>query len=385
MTAGNGNKSMDVAICTGGVFPAAMGGSQRHTRLLVEHLAKKPDLRLHVLHPHEKKQFPDLPSVSEIQVPRFNSRIQYLFDCYGFSRNVAKALSTLPPHTIIYGQCTAVWSGIGGFRDRFIFNPHGLEPYQTIDWKNYLKYTPMRWTHDWLFGKSRHIISLGGRLTGIIRKAAHSEAKIHILPNAVDLPPNPKPKAFGPVCRLAFVGRHFSNKGIQDLAEAMRILAGTPYRDRVRLDLVGDGPLLPELKAAYSSPTVTFHGRQGDEFLNKVLEEADLFVFPTLFEGMPTVVMEAMSYGTPIAVTDTGATLDLLDEQVGYLLEKRNPAQIAEIIKRFVDLPDTAKRAMGAAARAKVANQFTWPVVAEQHYQLFSRVHAGLKNSPRAA
>jgi glycosyltransferase involved in cell wall biosynthesis len=232
----------------------------------------------------------------------------------------------------------------------------------------------MRWAHDWLFGQSRHIVSLGGRLTVIIQKAAHRDARIHVLPNAVDLPPNPRAKAFGPVARLAFVGRHFSNKGIQDLAEAMRILAGTSYKDRVRLDLVGDGPLLAELKAAYSSPTVTFHGRQGDDFLNKVLEEADLFVFPTLFEGMPTVVMEAMSYGTPIAVTDTGATLDLLDDQVGFLLQKRNPGQIAETIKRFVDMPEAAKRAMGAAARAKIAKQFTWPVVAEQHYDLFKQV-----------
>ncbi|OQA32744.1 MAG: putative teichuronic acid biosynthesis glycosyltransferase TuaC [Betaproteobacteria bacterium ADurb.Bin341] len=381
MTAGN--SPLRVAIATGGVFPEAVGGSQRHTRLLVEHLSKNHDVELHVLHPHAKRLFEGMESVREITIPRFNSRIQYLFDCYGYSRRVRDVISTLPPETIIYGQCTAVWSGISRFRDRFVLNPHGLEPYQTLDRKTRLKYTPMRWAHDWLFNQSRHIISLGGRLTDIIRDSAHPSAKIHVIPNAVDLPASPPCKQFGPVCRLAFVGRHFSNKGIRDLVEAMRLLADTPYRDRVRLDLVGDGPLLPELRTAYTSPNVTFHGRQGDDFLNRILAEADLFVFPTLFEGMPTVVMEAMSYGTPIAVTDTGATLDLLDEQVGFLLQKKNPGQIAETIKRFVDLPAESKRAMGDAARAKIARQFTWPVVARQHYELFRNLAEDLRTIQR--
>lgn len=366
-----GDSRLRVAIATGGVFPEAVGGSQRHTRLLVEHLARREDLELVVLHPHAKRLFGDFDRVREVTVPRFHSHVQYLFDCYGSSRHFAREIRKLPSDTVVYGQCTAVWSGIPSIRERFVLNPHGLEPYQTIDWKNRLKYTPMRWAHDWLFRQSRHIISLGGRLTEIIRRAAHPAAKVHVIPNAVDLPRTAAPKQFGPVCRLAFVGRHFSNKGIRDLVEAMRLLADTPYRDRVRLDLVGDGPLLAELKAGYSSPTVTFHGRQGDEFLNRTLAEADLFVFPTLFEGMPTVVMESMSHGTPIAVTDTGATLDLLDDDVGFLLRKRDPAHIAETIRRFVDLPVERKRAMGEAARAKVARQFTWPVVAEQHYRLF--------------
>lgn len=374
MTAGE--PVFNVAIATGGVFPEAVGGSQRHTRLLVEHLARMPGIQLHLLHPHAKSLFAECPNVHEIHVKRVPSRIQYIFECYNYSKRIATAIEALPSDTVIYGQCTAVWAGIPRFRDRFVLNPHGLEPYQTLTTREWINYTPMRLAHNWMFRQSRHIVSLGGRLTGIIKRRAHPDAAIHVIPNAVDLPAVAQPKDFSGVCRLLFVGRHFANKGIPDLLAAMRLLSETPYRNKVRLDLVGDGPLMEPLRREFESPFIAFHGRQGDAFLEEKLREANLFVFPTLFEGMPTVVMEAMAHGTPIAVTDTGATMDLLDDEVGFLLEKHNPAQIAETIMRFIDLSEGKRSVMGAAARRKIEGRFTWPVVAQQHLNLFTRIAA---------
>lgn len=367
-------KPISVAICTGGVFPHAVGGSQRHTKLLVEHLARYPDLRITVIHPHTAKVFTDLPNVNEVRAEPHCSGIQYLFDCYGFSKNVRTALEQLPSDTVIYGQCLAVWAGVQKFRDRFIFNPHGLEPYQAITWKSWLKYTPMREVHSWLFRQSRHIISLGGRLTEIIRRHAHHNASIHVVPNAISPPAAPPPKSFTAPHRLLFVGRHVYNKGIVYLLEAMRLLNEEGYGGRVRLDLVGSGPLLESLRTEYESQNVSFHGGANDGDMAALLREAALFVFPTLFEGMPTAVMEAMAHGTPIAVTDTGATLDLLTRQNGFLLRKQDPRHIADTVKRFVGLPTDVKRAMGLAARQRVIDHFTWDVVAAEHHRLFHEV-----------
>jgi glycosyltransferase involved in cell wall biosynthesis len=363
-----------VAICTDGVFPHAVGGAQRHTKLLVEHLATYPDLDLTVLHPHRERVFAHVPGIHEVHIEPVVGGIQYLFDCYGFSKNVRRALATLPRDTVVYGQCLAVWSGVSALRDRFIFNPHGLEPYQAITLESRLKYTPMREVHSWLFRQSRHIVSLGGRLTGIIRRHAHRAAKIHVLPNAIELPPSPSAKRYGDPCRLLFVGRHVSNKGIVYLLEAMRLLAAEGYGERVRLDLVGSGPLLDQLRSDYQMPNITFHGAAPEHELNALQDAADLFVFPTLFEGMPTVVMEAMAYGTPIAVTDTGATLDLLTAENGFLLRKQDPRHIADTIKDFIALPPDRKRAMGEAARHHVQKHFTWGIIASDHRRVFHEV-----------
>lgn len=365
---------LTVAICTGGVFPHAVGGSQRHTRLLVEHLAAYPDLRIVVVHPHGTRVFPELPDVEERHAEPVSGGLQYLFDCHGYSKNVRRVLDTLPGDTVIYGQCLAVWSGVTGFRDRFVFNPHGLEPYQANTWESWLKYTPMREVHSWLFRQSRHIVSLGGRLTDIIRRHAHRDARIHVLPNAVTLPPDPPGKTHSPPCRLLFVGRHVRNKGIVYLLEAMRILAAEGYGDTVRLDLVGSGPLLEDLRSRYSGPSITFHGGVSDEMMLALEASADLFVFPTLFEGMPTAVMEAMAHATPIAVTDTGATRDLLTVDNGYLLRKQDPRHIADTVKEFISLSPQRRRAMGAAARQHVGNRFTWTVVAAEHRRVFREV-----------
>lgn len=364
-------RKIPVAICTDGVFPHFVGGAQRHTRLLVEHLACYDDLDISVLHQHPEKVFTDNPGVREITVPAYRSGVQYLFDCYGYSRNVLAALRTLPPETIIYGQCLAVWSGIKGLRDRLVFNPHGLEPYQSIGWQATLKLTPMRKVHDWLFWNARHIVSLGGRLTDIINSRKHPDAMVHVLPNAVALPPAPTEKAFTPPIRLLFIGRHVYQKGITYLLQAMRLLDERGLGKQVRLDLVGSGPLRDQLMRDFALPNVTFHGSLTDGRMADLLEQADLFVFPTLFEGMPTAVMEGMAQGTPIAVSDTGATLDLLSPENGFLLRKQDPGHVADTVAQFLAMPMEDKRRMGLAAYETIRNRYTWEKVAADHRRLF--------------
>lgn len=365
---------LPVAICTDAVFPHAVGGIQRHTRLLVEHLARYDDLGITVLHRHPEKVFADCPGVNEITVPAYRSGIQYLFDCYGYSRNMREALRALPADTIVYGQGLAVWSGMKDLRERFVLNPHGLEPYQSIGWWPTLKLTPMRKVHDWLFWNSRHIVSLGGRLTDIIRDRKHPAAEIHVLPNAVTLPPAPADKKFEPPLRLLFIGRHVFHKGITHLLQAIRLLDQRGLTRKIHLDLVGSGPLRDGLMRDFPHPSITFHGGVSDETMAELLRNADLFVFPTLFEGMPTAVMEGMAQGTPIAVTDTGATLDLLSEDNGFLLRKQDPVHIADTIERFLEIPIDQKRQMGRAAYETIRARFTWNKVAADHRQLFLRL-----------
>src|SRR5690606_10025817 len=110
----------------------------------------------------------------------------YLKECFAYSKRIHKAL-TEGEFDIIYSQGLSVWYEADQFSDKLIINPHGLEPYQAIGFKNSLLAIPFKRVFNRIFSKSRYVVSLGGRLTGILEKHVDSK-KIVVLPNAVNLP-----------------------------------------------------------------------------------------------------------------------------------------------------------------------------------------------------
>lgn len=77
----------------------------------------------------------------------------------------------------------------------------------------------------------------------------------------------------------------------------------------------------------------------------------DLFMLTSEFEGMPMVIMEAMSFGIPVMATDVGGINEMVDEQNGFLLPKNfDPAAAAEIIEKFRGQPSSFRQAFRKAA-----------------------------------
>jgi glycosyltransferase involved in cell wall biosynthesis len=183
------------------------------------------------------------------------------------------------------------------------------------------------------FRHARHLISLGGRLTGILeRETGRLSGKIVVIPNGVVVPgASPrKPRDASEPIRLLFVGRLAPNKGVPDLLEGMDELGRRGASGRFRLDIVGGGPLLDALRAANKRPNVAFLDKVSDDRLEELYASADALVLPTLFEGMPTVVLEAMARGIPVLVTDVGASKELVDDSNGQIIPKRAPEALAD-------------------------------------------------------
>jgi glycosyltransferase involved in cell wall biosynthesis len=89
---------------------------------------------------------------------------------------------------------------------------------------------------------------------------------------------------------------------------------------------------------------------------------------------MPTVVLEAMSYGKPVIVTDVGATRELVDSSNGYVIPKNNVEELVKAIVSFHELSDDERRALGETSRRKVEERFVWEAVAEEYLKLFKSV-----------
>lgn len=368
-----------VLFCTDGIFPHMVGGIQRHSRLLAESLSKLPDIDLSVIHPHEGiTVFDPALGIKEIVVVPEKSSGTYLIDCYKFSKQVMK-VSLQYRDAVIYAQGLTVWSGIGAVKNRLILNPHGLESLQTLTMKENLIGMPFRMIMRHQFKNSRYVVSLGGRLTGLINKMVPVE-KIAVLPNAVNVPPLIARNFSAKPMKFLFVGRFAFNKGIDILATAVKELNAEGWQDRTEFNLVGKGPLFDEYVKTFDFPNLHFLGFASDEKLEELYRTNDVFVLPTLFEGMPTVVLEAMANGMPIIVTDTGATTEMVDKANGIIIEKRDVASLKKAIINFVESNEQSRRERSRASYEKVKNNFSWERIAGLHAGLFKQVSREIKS-----
>ena len=363
-------KKRQLLFVTDGIFPHSIGGMQRHSALLLEALAKTKELEIIVVHPHDKQVFPSAYGIKEIQIP-FSYEGFYIRNCYNYSKLTAEVIRKYP-EAIVYGQGFSVWSGLREFGNRVIINPHGLEPYQSLGFGEKMKTWPMRKIEHFQFKRAAKIVSLGGQLTNILRsEMGGSDRKIVVLPNAVNPGPKPERNFDKDHLQLLFVGRFAFNKGINILMDAVQKLNNEGYKNRLTFNLVGKGPLFEEYKQQFAFENVNFLGFADDDKLMQLYRENDLFVFPTRFEGMPTVVLEGMAAAMPIIVSETGATGELVNGENGFLIEKNNVRALKWAIQRFYQLKPSERQAMADASYKRVIEQFTWERVARLHLDLF--------------
>jgi glycosyltransferase involved in cell wall biosynthesis len=114
-------------------------------------------------------------------------------------------------------------------------------------------------------------------------------------------------------------------------------------------------------------------GRLADGEVAAALRRSDLFVFPTLADTFPLVVLEAMAHGVPVLASRVGGIPHQLDEECGVLVEPRDAAGLAAAVDRLADQPERLQ-AMGRHARARAAQQFTWAKAAEDAAAGYRRI-----------
>lgn len=226
-------KKTEVLFCTDGISHA-VGGMQRHSRLLIEQLASMGNMDLTVIHPHEGVNVFNNPAIKEIVlIPETSSGRNTLL----IVTDIQSRFIKLRFWGVIYSQGLSVWYHIRKLKNRVIVNPHGLEPYQTLSTRDYLTGAPFRLIFNSLFKNAGKVVSLGGRLTGILQKHT-PKGNIEVLPNAVNVP-EITPRNFetnsSPSVLFLFVGRFALNKGINILAEAVKQLNEEGYSEKLSL------------------------------------------------------------------------------------------------------------------------------------------------------
>lgn len=364
-----------VVLCTDGVFPFAMGGMQRHSRLLAEHLSQETGIRLTVVHPHAERVFADHQGIEEVRVGAIDTNRVYLLELWRYSSRMRQALEKLAPDVVL-SQGFSVWQGMARFSDRLVVMPHGLEMFQGLGHLERLLGAPFRMALRHIVRRAHTVVSLGGRLTPILsRLAKGSTCGMVTIPNAVQPPATAAPyPAAGRPLRLLFVGRFAFNKGLDLLIDVAHRLVSEGRSDDVLFQLAGDGPFLKEIMAQGVPRNIELLGRVDDDALAQAYARCHGFILPTRFEGMPTVVLEAMAHARPVIVSDVGATAELVDSANGFLLPPGDAESLHRAVLQFIALTPADRERMGIAGRSRVDARFTWVGVTKRFVELIRAI-----------
>jgi glycosyltransferase involved in cell wall biosynthesis len=205
----------------------------------------------------------------------------------------------------------------------------------------------------------------------LVRYLGLSPRKVVAVPNAVELrrfaePAEPARRAVrldrgipadAPV--IGVLARLSPQKGLNYLVSAMpTILAAHP---ETHVLLVGDGPLREDLMAQARSLGVDHQIHFVGYRANTVdfLRAMDLFVLPSLYEGMPLSILEAMGAGLPVIATAVDGTPEaIVDGETGYLVPPADPAALASAVNRLLGDRQLAAT-MGKNGRARAEGQFS--------------------------
>jgi glycosyltransferase involved in cell wall biosynthesis len=230
------------------------------------------------------------------------------------------------------------------------------------------------------------VVSISDFNQRLLRDLAPEAAPIHVVHCGVDtdsyrFAPH-APPATGPV-RALCVASLREKKGHRVLFEALA--SNSPALDRIELDLVGDGPLRKELETVADrlglSSRIRFHGDLTELAVTKMLQQADLFVLPSVIErngdteGIPVALMEAMATGLPVVASRlTGVPELVRDGETGLTADPGDVQGLANKIMELLGDPGEAI-ARAASARALVEREFSLQSSSMRLVTLFAGEH----------
>ena len=176
--------------------------------------------------------------------------------------------------------------------------------------------------------------------------------------------------------KLLYVSTVKSYKHQWMLIDAVSLLLKNGYN--ITLDLLGGGDrkFIKKLnksidKLGNNSNKVTFHGKQDQEIVKKYYESSDLLVYPSSCENCPSIILEAMSYGLPIASSNLRPMTDIMGASALYF-DHTNIRSIAETIEVF--MKNTKLRSKLSLELFNKSKKYKWEIVTEATFSYLSKI-----------
>jgi len=203
-----------------------------------------------------------------------------------------------------------------------------------------------------------------------VNKNYNSKGIRIVIPNYVDTeifkPQNIKKRD----CSICFVGRLVKEKNLFSLLKA---ISGLHYE----LTIIGSGPLKDDLKkcANQNGINVRFPGIIPNNKLPEILNQHELFILPSLYEGMPKALLEAMACGLPVIGTNVYGIREVIRHEKNGILCGTNPESIREAILKLMN-DEKLKQKISIEARKTIEKFFSIKKIIEKEFDLYLNLFA---------
>jgi len=172
-----------------------------------------------------------------------------------------------------------------------------------------------------------------------------------------------------------FVGRLCEQKNLFFLIKHLATLT-EEMKEPFMLNIVGDGPIKEKLQHFADnlgmSERIQWHGWLTKSEIVKLLQGSDCFINPSLCEGMPNAVLEAMACGLPVIASDVaGNNALIIDGDNGFLFNLNDNLKMIDCLNRLISNHDLRLK-MGKIAREKLIKNFEWSKTASEYNRIIA-------------
>jgi len=189
--------------------------------------------------------------------------------------------------------------------------------------------------------------------------------------------------------RILFVGRLVEKKGASVLLRAISLL---PQESRLQIavDIVGDGAekasLIQQARDAEIGDQVHFRGHVPNDELPQYLQNADVFVGPSIVdsmgdtEGQGVVFLEAMACGLPVIASNVGGIAEVINDGVNGILVPPGDAEILSMVINELLLDDSRRSGIASEGLELISTRYTWQLVSKRFLDLFEAAARSMNN-----
>ena len=176
--------------------------------------------------------------------------------------------------------------------------------------------------------------------------------------------------------KIGYIGRMSTEKGVLNFVKAIPSICSKI--SEVEFFFAGGGPLLhqveKELAIPISQNQVIVHDWISHDELPTYLNQLKLLVLPSEYEGLPTIVLEAMACGTPVLATPVGAIPDIItDGETGFIMEDNSPECIARNVVRALKYPNLDQISENGVA--VVDKEYRYEILRDRYKDIIKELH----------
>jgi glycosyltransferase involved in cell wall biosynthesis len=257
-----------------------------------------------------------------------------------------------------------------------IITTHGIMSASAPNWINMLY---MKTIGKWTLQSADKIICYTQNEKEILSKLLNLDLKkICVIPNGVDTnlfhPENKKHNNQTNTVTILWVGRFVRGKGVEYIIQAAKIIVKEV--PNLNILLVGDGPLKDEIESLIEKYNlkkyVKIKENVPNENMSEIYQKSDIFVLPSLNEGVPKTLLEAMACGKPVVISEFPHLREIVNN-AGLTFPKGDISAFVANIMKLINNRELSEK-LGNNGRIKILRDYSWENTVHKTMELYEEV-----------